>query len=142
AGQQLAAFGVVGDALVQRLADALRHAAVDLPLDDAEVDDPADVVAARDAGDADFAGVGIDFDFAGLRAVRPGRRRGRLRVGDADPALLLPRRQLAQPDRAVGAADAEAAVAEFDVAWRGFERFGGELLAPEDPFPGRGNDGG
>src|SRR6185503_9113097 len=140
AGEKLAALVVVGDALVQRLADALRHAAVDLPFDDRQVDDAADVVAAGDARERHLAGFGIDLDLAGLRAVRPGRRGRGLRVRNANDFLRLARDQVAQADRAVGAADVEAASAVLDVRERGFERLGGELPALEDEFPGGGND--
>src|SRR5947207_2198483 len=78
AGEELPALRVVQGMLEKRLADALRDAAVDLPLDDHVVDDAADVVDAHDAGDGDFTGLGIDFGLADLRSVRPGRRGGRL----------------------------------------------------------------
>src|SRR6185436_5031062 len=68
-------------------------------------------------------------------------RRGRgLRVRNANDFLRLARDQVAQADRAVGAADVEAASAVLDVRERGFERLGGELPALEDEFPGGGND--
>jgi len=71
AGKELAALGVVDRFFAQCLPGALRHPAVDLPLDDHVVDDAADVVAARDAYDVDFAGVATDLHLAGLGTVRP-----------------------------------------------------------------------
>ena len=59
-------------------------AAVHLPLDDHVIDDAPDVVAARQARDLHLAGLRVDLDLADLRAVRPRRRRWRLRRRDAD----------------------------------------------------------
>ena len=50
--------------LEQRLADALRHAAVDLPRADHRVEHPAEVVDHGVAVDRHGAGLGIDLDLA------------------------------------------------------------------------------
>src|ERR1700736_2108257 len=71
-GQQLA-FGVVGYALVQRLADALRDAAVNLPRHQHWVDGDADVVDRGVAHHPADAGFRIDLDFADMGAVGPAR---------------------------------------------------------------------
>ena len=54
----------------QRLAGALRDAAVGLSLDDHGVHCPADVVDGRVAIDRDHSGCGIDFDLGDVTAVR------------------------------------------------------------------------
>src|SRR6185503_18138084 len=124
AGHELAAALFIAHLFPQRLASALRHAAVDLPLDDGVVDDAADVVAAGEGGERDLAGLLVDFHLRDLRAVRPRRRRRRLRGGNADHARGLARRQLAQLERAVGAGDAQPTVAQLDISDRGLERLG------------------
>src|SRR6185436_7170673 len=134
AGEQLPGFRVVDHLLPQRLARALRDAALDLALDDGAVDDAADVVDAGDLRDRDRAGVRIDLNFDDLRAVRPGRRRGRLRRRHADAFFRLLAREFRQADRAVGAADGETAIAVLDVPRRRFEDVGGKLFAALNDF--------
>src|SRR6185437_15580079 len=68
AGEELAVFGE-DDLLHQRLADALRRAAMHLPLNDHRIDDAAGIVDRRIAHDADAAELGIDLDLAGGGAV-------------------------------------------------------------------------
>src|SRR5688572_27472539 len=58
--EQLPVF-VVGEPLVKRIADALRDAAVDLPIEDEWVDDPATIVHDEIFLDVDLHGFGIDF---------------------------------------------------------------------------------
>jgi hypothetical protein len=69
-GHQLAGLLVVDDVFEQRLPDALRDAAVNLPLADHRIDDHAEIVDGGETIDADRAGFRIDFDFAHLTAVR------------------------------------------------------------------------
>ena len=87
------------------------------------------------ARERDLAGLGVDLHLGHLRAVRPRRRRRRLRRGDADHLGGLARGQLGEGNRAVGARDAQAAVAELDVRGRSLERFGGQLLALGNDLP-------
>ena len=67
---------VVDVLLVERPADALRHAALDLPLDIARVDRAPTSWAATKAQDRHLAGLGIDLDIAGTgsRSPAPCRR--------------------------------------------------------------------
>ena len=69
-GQQVAVL-VVDRLLVERLRDALREPAVDLPLDDDRVHDRADVVDGDVAQQLDGAGLGVDLDDRDVRARRP-----------------------------------------------------------------------
>ena len=55
--------------LVQRVADALDHAAVDLAFDQLRIDRPAAVVNRDDALDLDDAGFGVDRDLRELHAA-------------------------------------------------------------------------
>src|SRR5882757_5688626 len=71
-GQQLA-FLAVGDAFIERLADALRDAAMDLAGHQHRIDGNADVIDRGIAHHLADAGFGIDLDFADMRAVRPAR---------------------------------------------------------------------
>ena len=138
-GDRLAAL-VVADFLHQRLADALRDAAMQLAFDDHRVDDGAEVADAGVAHDPRHAGVRIDLDFRDMAAIGEGRRRvlgGVIdveRIGHAlrHLALAQPLRQFHDADRAVGAGDGEAAVAEFDVAFGGFHQMRRRLLALGD----------
>ena len=82
---ELAGRFVVDDVLDQRLADALRDAAVNLPFADHRIDHHAEIVDGDKAVDADRAGLRIDLDLADLAAVRIIRRAaGHARPG-ADP---------------------------------------------------------
>src|SRR3989440_11733415 len=64
---------VVGHALVQRLADPLRNAAVNLPRDQHWIHGNADVVDGGVAHHTADAGLRIDLDLADMGAVRPAR---------------------------------------------------------------------
>ena len=55
--------------LVERVAHALNHAAVDLALGQLRVDRPAAVVHRDDALDLDDAGLGVDRDLGELHAA-------------------------------------------------------------------------
>ena len=65
-----AGVAVVDDMLPQRLADALRDAAVDLAVHDQRVDRAAEIVDRAVAHDLDYAGLGIDLDLADVAAIR------------------------------------------------------------------------
>ena len=70
-GHELAVV-VVDRAFQQRLADALRDAAMHLALDDHRIDEVAEIVDRRPAVDRDDAGFRIDLDLRRY-ARRPGR---------------------------------------------------------------------
>ena len=82
---------VVDRAFQQRLADALRDAAMHLALDDHRIDDGAEVVDRGPADDLGLAGVGIDLDLADVAAGREGEV-GRI----VERALLQARLELAR----------------------------------------------
>src|SRR5262249_26236257 len=88
AADELAA-AVVGATLEQRLADALREAAVDLALDDHRVDNGADVVDAPESDDLDAAGVRIDLELTGMRAVAEGEARRIVDPVSCQPGSML-----------------------------------------------------
>ena len=114
--KQLAALRIVDAMLAQGLAEPLRDAALDLPLDDHRIDHGADVVHAPVAEDVDLAGVAIDLDLAGVRAVAPGEVRRiidravlqpELHVGRIVGRMVRDARDLAQRHAPVGAGDGE-----------------------------------
>ena len=70
-------FSSYDRALHQRLADALRDAAVDLARQQQGIEGKAEVVDDRVADDRRLAGFGIDLDLAGMGAVRIGGARRR-----------------------------------------------------------------
>ena len=72
--EQLARL-VVGHPLVERAADALRDAAVDLALDDHRVDQVAAVVDDGVLQDLDLRRVRVGLDDHGVHAVGEGRAR-------------------------------------------------------------------
>jgi len=75
-GQELPGDAVVDDMFRKRLADALRQAAVHLPLDNHRIDDHAAVVGGIKTAQLDEAGLRIDDDdgeMHGLRIVGIGR---------------------------------------------------------------------
>ena len=76
AGEQLTAFGVVDTVLHQRLPQALRHAAVHLPVHDHRVDDVAEVVAGGEAVHAHHTRGWVDFHLADVGACRVGEVAG------------------------------------------------------------------
>src|SRR4029077_3676111 len=68
AGDQLA-IGIEHDRFHQRLADALRDAAMDLAIAEQFVDDLADIVDGGVTRERDQAGLRIDLDFAKVAAI-------------------------------------------------------------------------
>ena len=71
AGHELAVL-VVDRAFEQRLADALRDAAVHLALDDHRIDQHAEIVDRGPGDDLGVAGFRIDLDLADVAAGREG----------------------------------------------------------------------
>ena len=137
--------GVEAELLPHRLADALRDAAVRLPVHDERIDAAADIVDRGVAGDGDRARVRIDLDLANGAAVRENRL-VHLVVGlDREPVLELVGqvvlgglpRQLEDIEGVVGARHAEAAVLEFDLVRRRSGDDGRDRLAPSDRGPSR-----
>src|SRR5713101_3986894 len=120
-GQQLS-LGVVGHALVQRLSNALRDAAVNLPRHQHRIDGDADVVDRGVANDLADAGLRIDFDFADMRAVRPARPVDLAFAVDAQPRAFFVLGDIEHTDPLVGADHREHAVAIFDVLDRGLQQ--------------------
>ena len=90
AGHELAVL-VVDRAFEQRLADALRDAAMHLALDDHRIDDDAEIVDRGPADDLGVAGLRIDLDLADVAAGREGEV-GRI----VERALLQARLELAR----------------------------------------------
>src|SRR5262249_35315549 len=122
-GERLAGIVVI-DLFDQRLADALRDAAMQLTGDDHRIDDGAEIIDAAIAHDFDHPGLGIDLDLGDMTAVREGRGDllgGMIDVerGRHDVRLLAFAQALGKlhdADRAIGAGVREAAVCELDVA--------------------------
>ena len=71
AGDELAVL-VVDRAFAQRLADALRDAAMHLALDDHRIDHDAEIVDRGPGHDLGVAGLGVDLDLADMAAGREG----------------------------------------------------------------------
>ena len=138
AGDQLAVL-VVDDLLVQRLADAVGHAAVHLAVDQHRVDGRAAVVDRHPALDLDLAGLHVHVDHARVRAEREHEvlrvvERGLLEAR-LDVGRQLVRRDvrsagdLGHRHRLVGrAAHLELAVGQLDVLGRGLQQRGADLL--------------
>src|SRR5216683_2771773 len=120
-GQQLS-LGVVGHALVQRLSNALRDAAVDLPRHQHRIDGDADVVDRGVAHHTADAGLRIDLDFADMGAVGPARPIDFAFAVDTQPRALFAPGNVEQADPLVGADYREPTVAIFDILDRGFQR--------------------
>ena len=105
--------------------------------DQHRIDDNAEVIDAGIANDLHDPGFRIDFDFRDVAAVGEGRwyrlggmvdvERGRHALRQL--AFAQAARQLDDVDRAIGAGDGEAAIAEFDVGFGGFHQMGGRALA-------------
>ena len=136
AGDRLAA-GIVADLLHQCLADALRHAAMQLAGDDHRIDYRAEIIDGEIAHDSHDAGLGIDFHFRDMAAIGESGRRilggvidvERQRHALRHPAFAHALRQIHDADRAVGAGDGEAALCEFDIAFGSLHQMRGGLLA-------------
>ncbi len=131
--------------LAQRLADALRDAAVDLAVDDERIDRAADVVDRRVFDDLDHAGVGIDLHLADMRAVGKARGRDGLVALRGERAAQILRqigalhrgaRDLENADRVVGALHGKAAILEFDVGGRSLQQVLGDTRALLDDVVG------
>src|SRR6202049_1900863 len=96
-------FGIVGYALIQRLADALRDAAVNLPRHQHRIDGDADVVDRGVAHHAGDAGFGIDLDLADMGAVGPARSVDHALAVDAEPRAFFRLGDFEQADPLVSA---------------------------------------
>src|SRR5262249_43542326 len=116
------AVRIVRDALIQRLADALRHAAMDLAGDQHRVHGDADIVDRGVAHDARDAGLRIDLDLTDMRAVRPAWAVDLTFGIDAQLGAPFLLGKTEQADARVGAAHGEHAAVIFDVLDRGLER--------------------
>ena len=130
--------------LPQRLADALRDAAVALAVDQHRVYRPAAIVDRRIADDLDHAGLRIDLDLADRAGIGEGRDAHDL-IGNPDqrPAQLggngVARRRfggLEQADGAVGPGHDETPPDEFDIGLGDFEHGGGDPPAFVDDLVG------
>ncbi len=129
AGEKLAGLRVIGHALQQRLADALRNAAMRLAVHEQRIDHAAHIVHRRIARDARGTGLGIDLDLAHVAAI--GERQplgavfeiaGKLARGRARHFAVARRGGgFGQGHGAIGAAHAERAARELDVLRRRFE---------------------
>ena len=152
AGQQLAAVGVVDAVLAQRLAQALRQAAVDLAFDDHRVDDVAEVVAGGEAVDAHDAGGGVDLDLADVAAGRVGEVARIVEGVLVEARLELVVREVVrhvggerdarERHALVGARHLEDAVLEHHVGVGRLHQVGGDLLALGDDLVQRLDDRG
>ena len=137
AGEQLA-VGIVIEFLQQRAADALGSAADDLPLHQHRIDDHAAVVRDGVFVDSHASEFDIDLEHRRMRRIGPGDR-GRLVV----ISLLQPGIHAGRPpvipagpgcprhlgERHFGARhadDADAVLAELEVAGRAFQEIGGD----------------
>ena len=126
-------FASIDRLLDERLPDPLRDPALDLAVGDQRVHHSADVVDCDVAHDLHDAGLRLDLHLGDLAAVRPGLvLRG---LGRADTTIFASgwlRRELEEPDAAIGAADHEPPGAELDVPFGRLERAGRELAARVD----------
>ena len=66
-------LGIVDRALVERLADPLRDAAMDLAVKQDRIHRRAEIVDDDVVGDGGDAGLGVDLDLGDMGAVRVGR---------------------------------------------------------------------
>src|SRR4051794_11033256 len=119
-GEELA-VGIVRYTLIQRLADALRDATMDLAGDQHRVHGDTDIVDGGVAHDAGDAGLGIDLDFTDMGAVGPARTVDLAFGIDAKPGPPFLLGEIEQADAAVGADHGEHAALIFDVLDRGLQ---------------------
>ncbi len=124
--------------LVQRIADAVHHAAADLAVDQHRVDQPPAIMRHYVAQDPDRAGRAVDLDLADIAAVRESLR-ARLEVSVGGKPRLdarrhrdageagQPLRDVAQSHRAVGAGHAHAPAVERQVGLGRLQHLGGDL---------------
>src|SRR5262249_35136837 len=137
AGDELAVL-VVDRALEQRLAYALRDAAVNLALDDHRIDHGAEIIDRGPGDDLAFAGLRIDLDLADVTAGGKGEVGGIVERPFLQSRLQLlagefvrdigVERDLAPGRGLVGARDRELAVLEHDVAFGRLQHVGRDLL--------------
>src|ERR1700733_13520790 len=113
-GDQLA-LAAVGHAFIERLADALRDAAMHLPGHQHRVDGDTDIVHRGVAHHARDTGLRIDLDLADVGAVRPARAVGLAFAVDGEPCARFLFGNVEQADMLVGADDGERTVAVFDI---------------------------
>ena len=133
AGDELARVAVVDVLLEQRLADALRHAAVDLAEHDRTMQRTADVVDGGVALQVDVTGVGVDLDFADMRTPLGHAMPSTVFTFSMIDALVrLLCRQVAQADAAISTGDGETARGVDDVGGARLQRIGRQLLALVD----------
>ncbi len=134
-GEDIPGF-VVDDLFQQRIADALRDAAVDLAVDDHRIDQPAGVLRDQESFDFDPAGFDIDFDDRRMAGVRERARRIVYRgFHDAgldlavEPVRLVVggARQTGDRQLPVGAGDLGASTLQHDVVGRRFQEMAREL---------------
>ncbi len=129
---------VIDRAFEQRLADALRDAAMHLALDDHRIDEVAEIIDRGPSLDRRRARRRIDFEFADMHARREGEvcripKRAFLQAGLEFLPVELMRDISLQRDRApigvlVGTFDGELAVLELDVALARFEHVRSDFL--------------
>ena len=136
-GDELA-VAIIDRAFQQRLADALRDAAVHLARDDHRIDDDAEVIDRHPLLDTGEPGLGIDLDLADVAARRKREVGGvvertlleaglELRPDELVGDISL-QRDVAPRRRFVGPGDGELAVLEDDVGLGRFEHMRGDLL--------------
>src|SRR5262249_12001747 len=131
-GDRLPRLGVVNDALGERLADPLDGAAGELSDHHHRIDDAPDVIDRPVTVELHGTRLGIDLDFTDVTAVGPAGRVDRALRLQLDAVVGLPPGEIEQIDAAVGAGDAEHAIAIFDVGCRRFELLGGEVVRLRD----------
>ena len=135
-GRENVAAVVVDDFLEQRVADALRDAAMHLPVGDHRIDDAAGILGHEEFLDRHMAGLDVDLDDRDV--ARIGERAGRIvgaGFGQAGLDLAFEpmglrvglARHLRDRDRAVGAGDLRHAVLEHDVVGRRLQHVAGDL---------------
>ena len=135
--------GVVDGVLGQRLAEPLRHAAVDLARDDGVIQHVAAIADRRIGNDRHRAGRRIDFDLGDVAAVRERRRcldgcLGVEALGDHRVACQFSSTlgHFEQRHLARRSAHAEPAVAVIDIAVARLQQHGGDALAFLDHLVG------
>src|SRR5207244_2492747 len=147
---QLPWFLVVDHLLDERLADALRHAAVNLPLDDRRVDDVSAVINRNIFLNLDRTSLGIDLDHADVGTEGPDEI-WRIEVGHRFQPLLHALRQASAVCRESDLAeclglvraplDMELALVENNVLLGCLEDVRGQLPGLVDDLAGGAADG-
>src|SRR5579872_2376770 len=139
-GDELA-FAAIGDAFVERLAYALRDAAMYLPRHKHRIDGDADVIDRRITDHARDTGVRIDLDLADMRTVRPARAVGLAFAVDGKPRAIFLFGDVEQADMLVGADNRERAVAILDILNGRFQHLRGLLACFRNQIGRRDNCG-